>query len=52
MKVRDAKNWTAICFKDRVIVKNDLKIMNKEQIQYLMNLNVEVVKGTRYRVIE
>lgn len=52
MKVKDVKNWTAICFKDRVIVKNDLKLMNKGQIQCFMNLNVEIVKGTRYRVTE
>ena len=39
-KVKDYQNWTRIIFKDRAILKSDIKYMSWEQIKALDNLEV------------
>ena len=39
-KVKDYQNWTRIIFKDRAILKSDIKYMSWEQIRALDNLEV------------
>lgn len=39
-KVKDYLNWKRIIFKDRAILKSDIKYMSWEQIKALDNLNV------------
>ena len=39
-KVKDYQNWKRIIFKDRAILKNDIKYMSWEQIKALDNVNV------------
>ena len=39
-KVKDYQNWERIIFKDRAILKCDIKYMSWEQIKALDNLEV------------
>lgn len=45
MKLKDCKDWKAVIFDDRTILKQDLKYMSSEQIESLKN--IDVIKGTR-----
>lgn len=39
-KVQDYQNWQRIIFKDRAILKSDIKYMSWDQIKSLDNLEV------------
>jgi hypothetical protein len=44
MKLKECKDWKKVIFSDRSILKKDLKLMSKEQIESLMNLEVSATK--------
>ena len=44
MKLKDCKDWKAVIFDDRTILKQDLEYMSSEQINSLEN--IDVIKGT------
>ena len=44
MKLKDCKDWKAVIFDDRTILKQDLKYMSSEQINSLEN--IDVIKRT------
>lgn len=51
MKVRDFNSWQKVVFtglcpkEDRVILRKDLNLMSKEQIESLMNTEVSIATG-------
>lgn len=40
MKLKDDKDWKGVFFEDRTILKKDTKIMSKEQVARLGELEV------------
>ena len=40
MKVKDFKNWKKIIFNDRIILRDDLRLMSAEQIKNLEEMEV------------
>ena len=45
MKVQDTKDWKAVHFQDRTILRKDLKYMSFDQAASLLDVEVEPVKG-------
>ena len=41
MKLQDVKQWKAVIFKDRTILKQDVQYMSADQIQQLMETDIE-----------
>ena len=52
MKLKECKDWTAVVFSDRVILKKDLPLLSKEQRDSLMELDVAMVSEGRYRPVD
>ena len=44
MKLKECKNWKKVIFDDRSILKVDLALMSKQQVENLMNLDVIATK--------
>lgn len=44
MKLKECKNWKKVIFDDRSILKVDLALMSKWQVESLMNLEVIATK--------
>ena len=44
MKLKECKNWKKVIFDDRSILKVDLALMSKWQVESLMNLEVITTK--------
>ena len=48
MKLNKYKDWKAVIFTDRTILKKDLQLMSAEQIRGLTELEVEPTKRKGY----
>lgn len=44
MKLKECKDWKKVIFNDRSILKKDLALMSKWQVESLMNLEVIATK--------
>jgi hypothetical protein len=53
MKLHEDKNWKAIHFEDRTILKSDRSLFGKSDWDRLLNFNVNPMKTKgHYKVIE
>lgn len=49
MKLKDCKDWKAVVFDDRTILKKDMKLLSKEQQNDLLEVEVTEIGRRTYK---